>query len=259
MVYTIKVKDYRSENMTDARWNQFYGQFVGTKYYSGEADTVYVQEVGEIVDNGFRTITFELVARSNGDWNPDIGFVYNWGSGSGNLKVIQVQQLRLRSDASVDYSSSLSAIVSAINSEKNTLGGKLDTLHSDNSSIISAINDMSIDIQNSTDDASDQAHEDYEDSKQREEDKQDELEDQSGDVSISASAIANPFASLFGSPNCATLPTLASWLHTDANKIKVCSPYPQQFRPIIEFVSSAIVVGLLIRVYYKQLKGGYAS
>lgn len=104
-----------------------------------------------------------------------------------------------------------------------------------------------------------QQHDDYENEVQREEDKQDELEDQADDVNISANAIANPFSNLFGSPNCASLPTLASWLHVSANNIQVCSPYPQQFRPIIEFVSSAIVVGLLIRVYYKQLRGGYDS
>lgn len=131
----------------------------------------------------------------------------------------------------------------------------LDEIQSSSAAEVGAINNLRGDVQAQTE----QQHEDYENEVQREEDKQDELEDQADDVNISANAISNPFSNLFSSANCASLPTLASWLHVSANNIQVCSPYPQQFRPIIEFVSSAIVVGLLIRVYYKQLRGGYDS
>lgn len=99
----------------------------------------------------------------------------------------------------------------------------------------------------------------YEETIQREEDKQNELEAQADDLSLSTPATANPFASLFTSADCANLPTIAGWLGTTPDKIRVCSPYPSQIRPVIEFLSSAIVVGLLIRLYYSKLQGGYAS
>lgn len=120
--------------------------------------------------------------------------------------------------------------------------------------VVNSIDNLNVSIENSEDGA--QAR--WEQDKQEQADKQDELESQSDDLAVSAQNPGNPFASMFNSSGCQSLPTVSSWFNM-SEPMQVCSPYPQNIRPIIEFVSSAIVVGLLLRVYFKQLNGGYDS
>lgn len=109
-----------------------------------------------------------------------------------------------------------------------------------------------------TQDAEDGEQSRWEADKQERSDKEDELENQAGDLSISAQNPGNPFENLFNSSGCQSLPTISGWFNM-SEPMQVCSPYPDKIRPVLEFVSSAIVIGLLLRVYFKQLKGGYAS
>ncbi|MBO7736102.1 MAG: hypothetical protein J6S67_26260 [Methanobrevibacter sp.] len=133
--------------------------------------------------------------------------------------------------------------------------------HNDSAATYSALQSI-LSAQNSTLGAiraqTQQQHDDYENEVQREEDKQDELEEQSGDLSLSAQSTGNPFASLFTTNSCITLTSISSWFNVSP-AIQICSPYPENIRPILTFVTSAVVVGLLIRLYYKNLKGGFAS
>lgn len=99
----------------------------------------------------------------------------------------------------------------------------------------------------------------WESDKQEQADKERNLEDQSGDLALSTPVTGNPFASLFGATDCVTLTTISSWFGREDSPMRVCSPYPSQIRPVLNFVTSAIVTGLLIRLYYKKLQGGYAS
>lgn len=109
-------------------------------------------------------------------------------------------------------------------------------------------------IRSGNEEAQDRWESDKEEESQREQD----LTDQSDDVSISAQNPGNPFASLFTTQDCQSLPTISSWFNMDS-PMQVCSPYPAQIKPVIQFVSSALVIGLLIRLYFKLFKGGYAS
>lgn len=139
-----------------------------------------------------------------------------------------------------DTGADVSSVVSAVNSQTSTLN--------------SSINNLRNDVQSQTE----QQHEDYENEVEREEAKQEELEDQADDLSISAQNPGNPFANLFQTQGCVSMPVFSSWFHR-SDVIQVCSPYPADVRPIIEFVSSVIVVGFLIKIYFKLFKGGYAS
>lgn len=90
--------------------------------------------------------------------------------------------------------------------------------------------------------------------KQEQQDKEDELESSSGDLSINASNTGNPFASLFNASGCQNMPTVGGWFGDSS--LRICSPYPSSIGGVIRFVGSAVVVALLIRLYYKKLKGG---
>lgn len=105
---------------------------------------------------------------------------------------------------------------------------------------------------------SQQQHDDYVSEVEREEAKEEELNEQKDDLNISAQNPGNPFANLFNVSGCVNLPVFSQWFHQD-HVTQVCSPYPEQTRPVIEFVSSVIVIGLLIQIYFKNFKGGYAS
>ena len=93
--------------------------------------------------------------------------------------------------------------------------------------------------------------------------KEQELESQADDLSLSAQATSNPFTSLFFSDpynnqyarRCYTT-TRIHQLFNASSAWVICTPYPASFRIIFSVVSSLVVVGLLIRLYYKTLKGG---
>lgn len=141
----------------------------------------------------------------------------------------------------------VSSIVSTINSQTTTLNNSINSLRSDTQAQTDAIEQ-----------GNDNAQSRWEADKQEQSDKQDELEDQAGDLSISAQNPGNPFANLFQTQGCVSMPVFSGWFHR-SDVIEVCSPYPSDVRPIIEFVSSVIVVGFLIKIYFKLFKGGYAS
>lgn len=109
-------------------------------------------------------------------------------------------------------------------------------------------------VTDAVDSQTEQQHDDYEDQKQREEDKEDELNESKSGLSISAQNTGNPFASLFTTSSCVNMPTVGGWF--GRSDLRICSPYPQSIQGVIDFVGSAIVVGLLVRLYYKKLKGG---
>lgn len=222
-----------------------------------ELDIVDIDEKVEWENNGRRIKLIKVTGIVQMDTtNPNFGITFGLGTPPSVMQQSAIDSIRtaiepievqyFRPKERLDYTNQLDDILDAI--ESIDMSVQLDELKAQEKETTDAIKAQTR-----------QQHDDYESEVEREENKQDELEDQADDVNISANAITNPFSSLFSSPNCASLPTLASWLNVSANNIQVCSPYPQQFRPIIEFVSSAIVVGLLIRVYYKQLKGGFAS
>lgn len=244
-ILNVRVKDYRSTSITGPQWNDFKGDYLGSQYLNDDMSILSVEMVGYLENNDYRNVYYQLVGYSpNGEWNPDWGLWYqhNGNNYTSELKVMSITQLR--PIGSSDYSSQLSNLQSALSS-----------INSSNNAINQSIQSLRDDIQAQTD----QEQDHYDEEIQREEDKQDELESQADDLSLSTPATANPFASLFTSADCANLPTIAGWLGTTPDKIRVCSPYPSQIRPVIEFLSSAIVVGLLIRLYYSKLQGGYAS
>lgn len=98
----------------------------------------------------------------------------------------------------------------------------------------------------------------YEEEKQERQDKEDELNESVEDLSLSASVVQNPFTSLFwnmSSYRCYT----TSYLHGffNAQPFTVCPPYPQQYYSIIRVCGTMFIFALLVRVYYKILKGGF--
>ena len=223
-----------------------------------ELDIVDIDEKVEWENNGRRIKLIKVTGIVQMDTtNPNFGITFGLGTPPSVIQQSAIDQIRtaiepievqyFRPKERLDYTDQLDDILDAI--ESIDMSVQLDELKAQEKETTDAIKAQTR-----------QQHDDYESEVEREENKQDELEEQSENVSISTPATSNPFASLFTSPDCATLPTLASWLHvSDPNKIKVCSPYPSSFRPVIEFVSSAILIGLLIRLYYKHLNGGYAS
>lgn len=96
----------------------------------------------------------------------------------------------------------------------------------------------------------------YDEEVARENAKEAELNRQKGDLGVSANNTGNPFDNLFNATGCQALPTISSWFGR-SDVLEVCSPYPSTIGGVIKFVGSALVVGLLIRLYYKRLKGGY--
>lgn len=154
------------------------------------------------------------------------------------------------SGANADYSSQLSDLIR----QNEAIISKLGDSNINDSVIIASSQAQTQAIE----DGNDASQNRWEQDKQEQADKQDELEDQSDNLSLSAQNPGNPFASMFNSTGCQSLPTVSSWFNM-SEPMQVCSPYPQHIRPIIEFVSSALVVGLLIRLYFKQLNGGYNS
>lgn len=153
-------------------------------------------------------------------------------------------------------------IINAIEALEVTVEGSTGVTNQEMTSIINSqtqsLQQSISALQQAQEDSNDDAQDRWEQDKQEQADKQDELESQSDDLAVSAQNPGNPFASMFNSSGCQSLPTVSSWFNM-SEPMQVCSPYPQNIRPIIEFVSSAIVVGLLLRVYFKQLNGGYDS
>lgn len=124
---------------------------------------------------------------------------------------------------------------------------------------IEAINNTSSAIDRQTD--SEQERWEVERDEQNE--KEDELEDQSGDLSISASVTSNPFTSLFYAspfPSNYTPCFRLNWSTTTllglSEPPNICSIYPPSVRAILSSVSSLLILALVIRLYYKKLKGG---
>ena len=130
-----------------------------------------------------------------------------------------------------------------------------DALNTDRNNILNNI-DNSINYYN------DSEQQRWETERQEQADKEDELNDQADGLSLSASNLSNPFLSLFGSSvssfgSCYRTQSLhalfnsSSWL--------ICPPFVNATAGVknaISFVSNAFVVVLLIRLYYKKLKGG---
>lgn len=145
--------------------------------------------------------------------------------------------------------------------DRNWLQQQLAAHDTDLSSVVAKINEVKSEQQATTraiQAQTQQQHDDYESEVEREEAKEEELNEQKDDLNISAQNPGNPFANLFNVSGCVNLPVFSQWFHQD-HVTQVCSPYPEQTRPVIEFVSSVIVIGLLIQIYFKNFKGGYAS
>lgn len=89
--------------------------------------------------------------------------------------------------------------------------------------------------------------------------KEDELEDQADNLSLSADIPTNPFTSYFvtsfNSSACVRLSRVGAWFNND--NLVVCSPYPSSIRPALVLISNIFLFGLICRLYYKKLKGGF--
>lgn len=96
----------------------------------------------------------------------------------------------------------------------------------------------------------------YQDEIDRENAKEAQLNQQKNGLGVSAQNTGNPFDILFNATGCQSLSTVSSWFGRQ-DTIQICSPYPSGIGGVIKFVGSALVVALLIRLYYKRLKGGY--
>lgn len=100
----------------------------------------------------------------------------------------------------------------------------------------------------------------YDKEKEDLENKGSDLEDQADGLSLSASITSNPFTSLFydnpfnNGTRCWTTQQLH--LYFNSSSWSICSPFPNTVRIILNYVNSLFVIGLLIRLYYKKLKGG---
>lgn len=100
---------------------------------------------------------------------------------------------------------------------------------------------------------------DYDKEKSDLQDKEDELDIQSGDLSLNADILSNPFSSLFWSnltnyTTCYTTSTIHNLFN--ASPMRFCPIIKSGFGNIYPFVANAVVVAILIRLYYKKLKGG---
>lgn len=111
-------------------------------------------------------------------------------------------------------------------------------------------------LQQSIEEQSEQQENQYEQEKEEESEREAQIQSDADDSQISAQVTGNPFTALFSSNECVTLTTISGWFNASP-AIQVCSPYPANIRPILLFVTSALMVGLLIRLYYKRLNGGY--
>lgn len=111
-------------------------------------------------------------------------------------------------------------------------------------------------LQQSIEEQSEQEQNQYEQEKEEESEREAQIQSDADDSQISAQVTGNPFTALFSSNECVTLTTISGWFNASP-AIQVCSPYPANIRPILLFVTSALMVGLLIRLYYKRLNGGY--
>ena len=96
----------------------------------------------------------------------------------------------------------------------------------------------------------------YQEEVDREDAKERQLNQQKSGLGVTAQNTGNPFDGLFNATGCQSLPTVSGWFGRQ-DTIQICSPYPNSIGGVIKFVGSALVVALLIRLYYKRLKGGY--
>ena len=99
----------------------------------------------------------------------------------------------------------------------------------------------------------------WETERQEQNEKEAELNDQSSDLSLSASVTSNPFTDLFLSnpfsvSTCFTTQSIHALFNVSAWTI--CSPFRQPLINILTYGNSLLVTALLIRLYYKKLKGG---
>lgn len=123
---------------------------------------------------------------------------------------------------------------------------------------IEAINNTSSAIDRQTD----SEQERWEIEREEQNEKEDELEDQSGDLSLSASTpsnvlfrfFRNPFNTSDSSSRCYTTVTIHTWF--SASPFTVCSPMSTSMRQFISFASNFILLALILRLYFKKLKGG---
>lgn len=178
-----------------------------------------------------------------------------------DISVSPVNFVTVSSDGSGGSSSELQSIIQnqlniegLLNNDFNVVVARLQDVISSNNGLRSDFQAQTAEIEQGNEEAQERWEADKAEEAQREED----LSEQSEDVTISAQNPGNPFASLFSTQECQSLPTVSSWFNMDS-PIQVCSPYPAQIKPVIQFVSSALVIGLLIRLYFKLFKGGYAS
>lgn len=92
--------------------------------------------------------------------------------------------------------------------------------------------------------------------------KEEELESQADGLSLSANVPTNPLFRFFVFPftnvaehPCYTTEALHSWFNSSSPFV-VCSPLPYSARQAIVLGTNFIFLGLLLRLYFKKLKGG---
>lgn len=210
------------------------------------------EQVGEIHNTTSRYVYFRFLVRIYGSQNY-LGVPLNVNNSS-QLLGITAKVVSWNIYRPVDPNADYSSVLNSINSSVASMNSRLDTLSQLQQDTIDAISDTSTSI----DDAAQAEQDRYEQDKQEQSDKEDELESQADDLNISAETPTNPFEEFFHVDGCAELPTISTWFHTDS-VIRVCSPYPDEMTPIISFVTSTIVVGFLLMIYMKYMKGGYNS
>lgn len=146
-------------------------------------------------------------------------------------------------------------IINSINSQSQALSDINNGIQDTNDKL-DDVNDNLQDLRSSQEQANDDANDRYEDEKDtisgNGQDAQDSAD--SLDMSFGVPWILSAWYSLFIDSNCASIPTIKSWIHS--TETQVCSPWPSAVRstltPIFSVLSGLLLFGFVIR----WLKGG---
>lgn len=164
---------------------------------------------------------------------------------------------------SADIESVSQNITDAIEDLEVTVSGSSVTPAQIQSAVVSAIQQSG--VNDSIDSIEEGNQQRYEEEKQERDDKEVELNDSVSDLSLSTPAPSNPFTQFFienpfgSSPSSSRVCVNASQIGDLFNypNLRVCSPYPTGFWSFFRLINSFFVLGLLIRLYIKHMKGGF--
>lgn len=146
--------------------------------------------------------------------------------------------------------SNLSQLITSVNSTLNTMSTTLNNIYTQGEDQLNALNDLRSAQEQANDDANDRYN-----------DEKDTINNSASDAEQNASSqdfnfsIPNPLQSWFGGfsdSECANIPNLAVWLHSE--ETRVCTPWPASVRTVMTTIVTGLCMLLLFTFIINWVK-----